>query len=77
MSEPIQINFDPSVNDIAERMYQLCTAKSFYQYEADELDPADEDKRLMYNAIVENLEKEIAFNQKQLDQIWKDNKQND
>jgi hypothetical protein len=79
MSTAIQIDFDPTVNDLAERISKLETVANRFRAKADDAfeTKTTDDKWAQMNAVVENLEKEILFNQKQLDQIWEDNKNND
>jgi len=69
---PTIINFDPTVNDKAERIYKLNLALEWW---IDRRDIANDDQQPELEAITENIRKEIVFTQNELDAIWRRAKQ--
>lgn len=67
--DEIQIDFDPEVNDIAERLASLNKTIVFYKNAVDQSAETD----LQVDAVIRNLEKEVDFHQARLDKIWKEN----
>ena len=83
MSEGIKIDFNPEVTDIAERLYNLEKISNYFQDRADNFkhtafglsqDQIAEEENKM-KQIVENVDKEIEFNRKLLNDIWERSKQ--
>jgi len=75
---PTIINFDPTVNDKAERIYKLSKAMEFWIAMRDRSGSATTGDPALHTqlvAVVENMVKEIEFTTNELDAIWRRAKQ--